>query len=338
MMRSELLARALIVIGIGVTLVPFALRPGGRGLEVHGRMAESGGWTPVSLEAEVGRPLQISLTSDDVVHGFAVGKMQMEAVDVLPGQVTELTLNFDSPGTYTFYCTRWCGASHWRMRGTIEVRGAADNRAGDPETPKQEPLYVTLGLDIDAPHLASTVPDLAPVAAVGRGLADGTLPAMLLEPGYYRAHAPAQVYEDLRADPDLQHWSDAQTWDVVAFIWAYQVSRDELTEGRQLYAQNCAACHGEKGAGDGVFAADVTSLTTTSAPDVSGAASMRSNSPASFLDAENMLGASPALLQGKILRGGMGTGMPLWGSIFTDRQTWNLVAFLYTFQFKESLE
>jgi len=26
-----------------------------------------------------------------------------------------------------------------------------------------------------------------------------------------------------------------------------------------------------------------------------------------------MLGASPALLHGKIVRGGMGTGMPYWG-------------------------
>jgi mono/diheme cytochrome c family protein len=47
-----------------------------------------------------------------------------------------------------------------------------------------------------------------------------------------------------------------------------------------------------------------------------------------------MLGASPALLQGKILRGGMGTGMPMWGSIFTEEEIEALVAYLYTFQFE----
>jgi mono/diheme cytochrome c family protein len=47
-----------------------------------------------------------------------------------------------------------------------------------------------------------------------------------------------------------------------------------------------------------------------------------------------MLSASPAHLQGKILRGGMGTGMPYWGPIFTDDQTWALVSYLWTFQFK----
>jgi mono/diheme cytochrome c family protein len=29
----------------------------------------------------------------------------------------------------------------------------------------------------------------------------------------------------------------------------------------------------------------------------------------------------------------MGTGMPYWGPIFTDEQTWALVAYLYSIQF-----
>jgi mono/diheme cytochrome c family protein len=48
-----------------------------------------------------------------------------------------------------------------------------------------------------------------------------------------------------------------------------------------------------------------------------------------------MLSAAPALLQGKLIRGGMGTGMPMWGVIFTEEQTWALVSYLYTFQFEE---
>jgi mono/diheme cytochrome c family protein len=43
-----------------------------------------------------------------------------------------------------------------------------------------------------------------------------------------------------------------------------------------------------------------------------------------------MLGASSALLAGKILRGGMGTGMPNWGAILTDDQVGALVAYLWT--------
>lgn len=55
--------------------------------------------------------------------------------------------------------------------------------------------------------------------------------------------------------------------------------------------------------------------------------------PANFTDAKRMLGASPALLEGKFLRGGMGTGMPAWGPIFTEEQAWHLVEALYSFQF-----
>ncbi len=86
-------------------------------------MAETGGWTPENLTAEVGEPLHLRLTSDDVMHGFAVGQTDLPPVDVIPGEITEVTLNFDRPGKYTFYCTRWCSVNHWRMRGTIEVSG-----------------------------------------------------------------------------------------------------------------------------------------------------------------------------------------------------------------------
>ena len=55
--------------------------------------------------------------------------------------------------------------------------------------------------------------------------------------------------------------------------------------------------------------------------------------PTDFTDAVHMLSLSPARLQGKIIRGGMGTGMPFWGPIFTESQTWALADFLWSFQF-----
>jgi mono/diheme cytochrome c family protein len=55
-------------------------------------------------------------------------------------------------------------------------------------------------------------------------------------------------------------------------------------------------------------------------------------SPAAFNDPSSMLGASPALLHGKVIRGGMGTGMPYWGPIFSEDQAWAVVDYLWTFQ------
>ena len=86
-------------------------------------MSESGGWTPGDLTAKAGEPLRLRLIADDVMHGFAVGQQSWPAIDLKPGQPVETEIVFDQPGKYTFYCTRWCGPNHWRMRGVIEVTG-----------------------------------------------------------------------------------------------------------------------------------------------------------------------------------------------------------------------
>jgi FtsP/CotA-like multicopper oxidase with cupredoxin domain len=279
-------------------------------------VAESGGWSPSSIEAKVGVPLHLRLTSDDVMHSFAIGQSDMPPVDVAPGKMTELTLTFDKPGTYTYYCTRWCGPNHWRMRGTIEVTGGGS----DTPQPVTPPLYMTLHLDIDAAHPAAINPAEKPSALRGAASAALLSPGYLA-PDYYLSHSPAQTYLDLRADAALSSLNDPEVWDLVAYIWQSNTTSERLVEGQRLYAQNCAACHGESGTGNGVFAAGVKA--------------QNGKLPANFGDPASMLGASPALLQGKILRGGMGTGMPYWGPIFSDETIWGIISYLYTIQFDE---
>jgi mono/diheme cytochrome c family protein/plastocyanin len=322
MSRSEFLSRLLIIAGVLLAMsAPLLLWI--RTPLVHGQMAENGGWNPDVLRAEVGQPLHLKLTSDDVMHGFAVGQMEMEPVNVEPGKVTDVTLTFDRPGIYTFYCTRWCGLNHWRMRGTIEVSGSASN----PE-PANPPLYVSLNLDIDAPHDAPVIPDTKPWSIHDQWFITSVSIEGSLD--YYRTHSPYQVFEELK-DTSL---TDGQRWDVVAALWESNTSPESLENGRRLYTQNCAACHGENGAGDGVFADDLKATGDSSAQTMTGAQDMKMQTPANLADPQRILGASPALLQGKILRGGMGTGMPMWGSIFTEEQIWDLVTYIYSFQFE----
>ena len=323
MKRAELLSRLLIIVGLVITVSgPLLLWM--RTPLIHVSMAEDGGWNPGTLKAEVGKPMELHLTSDDVVHGFAVGQMDMESVDVLPGKVTDLTLTFDKPGSYTFYCTRWCGLNHWRMRGTIEVSGPTSN----VETPSV-PLYVTLGIDIDVPHEAPIVPSERPSAINDQQTASSFDISSLSSTGFYRAHSPYQVFDELHSTA----LSNPGKWDVVAAVWQANTSRESLANGKKLYTQNCAACHGENGAGDGVFADDIAAAGEASMQTMAGS-NMIMQTPANFTDPARMLGASPALLQGKILRGGMGTGMPMWGSIFTEEQIWDLIAYIYSFQFE----
>jgi mono/diheme cytochrome c family protein/plastocyanin len=293
---------------------------------IHARMADAGGWSPDVIEAEVGQPLHLHLTSDDVVHGFAVGQMDIKALDIEPGKVTDVTLTFDKPGIYTFFCTRWCGVNHWRMRGTIEVSGPASDEQAAPKIP----LYVTLGIDIDAPHESPVLPSTRPSAIRGQHLAASLVIDQFIKPDVYRDTSPYQIFKAL----DSTDLTDSQKWDVVAYVWQSNSSSESRTIGRELYAQNCAACHGETGAGDGVFADDLARAGEESMESMRGSIEMAMQTPADFSNAGRMLGASPALLAGKILRGGMGTGMPMWGSIFTEGQIWDLIAYLYSFQFE----
>ena len=293
---------------------------------IRARMAETGGWSPAVIRARVGEPLHLKFTSEDVMHGFAVGQMALAAVDIEPGKVSETTLTFQKPGIYTFYCTRWCGPNHWRMRGTIEVSGAG---SGNPE-PASRPLYVDLGLNLDTPHPADIIPVEKPSASRGQVfLSRVPDPSTYQSTGTYRSHSPVQIFMDL----GTTRLTDLQRWDVVVAIWAQNTSAAGLADGKELYAQNCAACHGESGAGDGVYADTLAAMGAESQVGMSGTREMSIKKPVNFTKPD-LLGASPALLQGKILRGGMGTGMPMWGSIFSDEQIWNLVAYLYTFQFK----
>ena len=322
MKRSELISRILIIVtiigAVGAPLYFWSRTP-----LIHAHIAEDGGWSPDVIKASVNEPLNLKLTSDDVVHGFAVGQMDMQSVDVLPGKVTDIILTFDKPGIYTFFCTRWCGINHWRMRGTIEVGGSSL----DPE-PVSVPLYVTLDLDIDAPHDAPVIPSRQPSAISGQQLvADLSIDQ---SSDYYRTRSPYQVFDELSSTS----LTETQRWDVVASIWQSNTTPESLANGQQLYAQNCAACHGENGSGDGVFANDLAAAGESSTQTMVGANGMTMQTPIDFTNPTRMLGASPALLQGKILRGGMGTGMPMWGSIFTEEQIWDLIAYLYSFQFE----
>ena len=77
-----------------------------------------------------------------------------------------------------------------------------------------------------------------------------------------------------------------------------------------------------------------TSLQKSASSDMPGMIGHDTVKPIDFTNAQTMLGANSAILQGKIVRGGMGTGMPYWGPIFTEAQTWDLTAYLYSFQFE----
>ncbi|MBI5303881.1 MAG: cytochrome c oxidase subunit II [Chloroflexi bacterium] len=276
----------------------------------------TGGWVPDTIRVNVGERVRLRISSPDVAHGFEVPTLGIRVDEILPGHVEEIEFTATRAGRFPFACTRWCSVDHWRMRGTILV---VDPANPNPPLPTfAPPLYQQLKVDIDAMHPTQNTPTQKPSAA--RGALLGIAIADDL-----RMKSPSDVFTKLRADAMLRSYTDLQLWDATALAWKRTAGDTALARGQKLYARDCAACHGESGQGDGPAGRNLPGMRAMDA-------TMRKG-PADFTDAAQMLGASDVLLQGKLLRGGMGTGMPEWRSLYTDEEMWNVISFLRSFVF-----
>lgn len=84
-----------------------------------------------------------------------------------------------------------------------------------------------------------------------------------------RNYVPAEnfkIIKEGRVEKLMPPWanrlSDAQIWDLTAYVWSLGVKPQELAVGEAIYAKECAVCHGANGGGDGPQA--VTSATMPS--------------------------------------------------------------------------
>lgn len=72
------------------------------------------------LEVPENSVITFYITSPDVVHGFKIVDTNANTM-VIPGQVTEMTVEFDEPGEYGILCSEFCGAGHENMAGQLTV-------------------------------------------------------------------------------------------------------------------------------------------------------------------------------------------------------------------------
>ena len=71
--------------------------------------------TANEIHIPVGRPIEIGLDSDNVIHSFWVPQLAGK-LDTIPGQHHVLRLKADTPGTYRGICAEYCGTQHARMQ------------------------------------------------------------------------------------------------------------------------------------------------------------------------------------------------------------------------------
>jgi cytochrome c oxidase subunit 2 len=77
------------------------------------------------LHVPVGRPVQLVMTSEDVIHSFFIPAFRVKQ-DVVPGRYTSTWFQATKPGTYHLFCTEYCGSQHSRMIGRVVAMEPAE--------------------------------------------------------------------------------------------------------------------------------------------------------------------------------------------------------------------
>jgi cytochrome c oxidase subunit 2 len=77
------------------------------------------------LHVPVGRPVRLTMISQDVIHSFFVPEFRTKA-DVLPGRYTTTWFEATAAGRYRIECAEYCGTDHSQMIGWVTALDEAD--------------------------------------------------------------------------------------------------------------------------------------------------------------------------------------------------------------------
>ncbi|MDE3104065.1 MAG: cupredoxin domain-containing protein [Acidobacteriota bacterium] len=72
-----------------------------------------------------GRPVDLRLRAQDVIHGFAVPELRLKQ-NAVPGQTIHIHFTPTTPGTYAILCTQLCGTGHFRMNANLRIVAPAE--------------------------------------------------------------------------------------------------------------------------------------------------------------------------------------------------------------------
>jgi cytochrome c oxidase subunit 2 len=123
------------VIPLGLTLVMFAwgaslffriARPPSDAMDVYvvgkqwmWKIQHPSGVREINeLHVPVGRPVRLTLGSEDVIHDFSIPAFRVK-MDVVPGRLTTLWFTATEVGTYHLFCSQYCGTKHSGMIGQV---------------------------------------------------------------------------------------------------------------------------------------------------------------------------------------------------------------------------
>jgi cytochrome c oxidase subunit 2 len=80
------------------------------------------------LHVPVGRPVKLTMGSEDVIHSFFIPAFRVKA-DVVPGRYNVLWFTASKAGTYHLFCSQYCGTKHSGMIGSVIAMDPNDFQA-----------------------------------------------------------------------------------------------------------------------------------------------------------------------------------------------------------------
>jgi cytochrome c oxidase subunit II len=105
---------------------PIRIEARGRRWQWEFRYLDAPGAEPTIdvLHIPAGRPVDLLLVSEDVIHSFWVPRLGGK-LDAVPGHVNRLRLLADRPGAFGGVCAEFCGEGHAGMRFRVEAHEEA---------------------------------------------------------------------------------------------------------------------------------------------------------------------------------------------------------------------
>lgn len=80
------------------------------------------------LHVPVGRPVRITLGSEDVLHDYYIPAFRVK-MDAVPGKLTTMWFTATRTGSYHIFCAEYCGTQHSGMVGQVIVMEPHDYEA-----------------------------------------------------------------------------------------------------------------------------------------------------------------------------------------------------------------
>ncbi|MEO6909955.1 MAG: cytochrome c oxidase subunit II [Edaphobacter sp.] len=144
-----------------------------------------------ALHVPVGRPVQLTMISQDVFHSFSVPDFRIKR-EVIPGRYSTVWFEATTPGSYHIFCTQYCGTNHAAMIGEVTAMTPDDfqkwlqtSTNGMSLAQNGERFFASLGCNSCHTGVAGArAPNLAGVYGTRVRLTDGTEP--LVNEAYLR--------------------------------------------------------------------------------------------------------------------------------------------------------